>query len=198
MAPDHIEAALKENVKLKLEILNLSKEMKKLKKLLLQQDRDLAATQRDREGGAARGDKEAREIEAMYREERERRKAAEAENKRLQVELESVDQPIEVEELRTRMEDTEAAEGVWRQRAEQLEEELEGAKASLEDQVEEMDRVRDSADRAQEEVDRLQAEAEARASLGESVGISKGREARLAQKLEQVGHHARPASELTT
>ena len=166
MAPDHIEAALKENVKLKLEILNLSKEMKKLKKLLLQQDRDLAEAQREREVG--KGGKEAREIESMYREEKQRRKVEE--------ELEGRGAP---DDLRALLEDAEAAEAVWRQRSEQLEGELENVKASLEDQVEEMNRVKDAGDRAQEDLERLQAEAEAKAALGESVGISKGREARL-------------------
>lgn len=181
MAPDHIEAALKENVRLKLEILNISKEMKKLKKLLLQQDKDLAEAQRDREGG--RGgksrDAEARELEAMWKEEKERRKSAEAELQRLQ---DRSNDGGDVEDLRNQLEDTEAAEAVWRQRAEQLEEELEGAKAAVEDQAEEMDRIRDSADRALEEVDKLQSE---KANLGESVGVGRGREARMLQKLEQ-------------
>lgn len=188
MAPDHIEAALKENVKLKLEILNLSKEMTKLKKLLLQQDRDLAETQRDREG--ARGGKDAREIEAIYREEKERRKAAEAERKRLQMELDNLRngerEAPDVEELRAQLEETEAAEAVWRREAEQLEEELETARATAEDQAEEMNQVRNAADQAQEDVERLQSEAEAKLGLSDSIGISKGREARLLAKLEQV------------
>ena len=180
MAPDHIEAALKENVKLKLEILNMSKEMKKLKKLLLQQDRDLAETQRERDDG--RGKRDAREIEGMYREEKERRKAAEAERQRLQNELEGTNGASSAE-LKRELEDLEASEVAWRQRAERLEEELETAKVSLADQVEEMERAKDAADRAQDDVERLQAE---KASLGDSVGISKGREARLLAKLEQV------------
>jgi regulator of replication initiation timing len=73
MAPDHIEAALKENVKLKLEILNLSKEMKKLKKLLLQQDRDLAEAARNGDGKGGKAASDARELERLYREEKERR-----------------------------------------------------------------------------------------------------------------------------
>ncbi len=170
MAPDHIEAALKENVKLKLEILNLSKEMKKLKKLLLQQDRDLAEAQREREGG--RGGRDAREIEGMYRDEKERRKAAEAERKGLEQELENAKSGA-----------SEGSEGIWRRRAKELEEDLQNAKASMEDQAEEMERVRDAADRAQEDVETLQAE---KAGLGDSVGISKGREARMMAKLEQV------------
>ena len=180
MAPDHIEAALKENVKLKLEILNMSKEMKKLKKLLLQQDRDLAETQREREGG--RGKRDAREIEAMYREEKERRKAAEMESQRLQAEL-GGSKGASSAELKAQVEDLEASETAWRQQAERLEEELENTKVSLADQLEEIERTKDAADRAQDDVERLQAE---KASLGDSVGISKGREARLLAKLEQV------------
>lgn len=82
MAPDHIEAAVKENVKLKLEILNIGKEMKKLKKLLMQQDKDLAEAQRDREGymGQTKGrEGEMKELERLFREEREKRKAVESE-----------------------------------------------------------------------------------------------------------------------
>jgi chromosome segregation ATPase len=184
MAPDHIEAALKENVRLKLEILNISKEMKRLKKLLTQQDRDLAEALRERDHGGGNGkggSREVKEIEGMYRVEKDRRRNAEAEVRRFQEDLEGRDGGgPEIEALKVQVEDTEASEAVWRQRAEQLEDELKNAKAGLEDKEEEMERIRDSADRAQEEVEKL------RAGLGESVGLSKGREARLVQKLEEV------------
>ncbi|OCF33425.1 hypothetical protein I316_04845 [Kwoniella heveanensis BCC8398] len=172
MAPEHIEAALKENVKLKLEILNLSKEMKKLKKLVLQQDRDLAAASRER-GGA-----DSRELERMWKDEKERRRAAE--------EALSREQEEGAEKLKAQLEDTEASEKVWRARAEELEEELEGVKASLDDQNEEAARLRDEADRALDEVENLKEELEKTRGLNESVGISKGREARLATKVQEL------------
>jgi chromosome segregation ATPase len=98
MAPDHIEAALKENVKLKLEILNLSKESKKMKKLVMQQDRDLAAAQRNREDTA--GDKgAAAEIKRRYE--------------------------AELDEARAKMEDVEDALAKASDRADKAEDELE-------------------------------------------------------------------------
>ena len=119
MAPDHIEAALKENVKIKLEILNLSKEMKKLKKLLTQQDKDLAEAQREREGGSGAKDREAdlQHLEEMYAREKERRQVAEE----------------------------------WQGRAEEAEADLNMAKEKLEDQAEEIERLREAADRVEDE-----------------------------------------------
>ncbi|GFZ45294.1 hypothetical protein JCM24511_03020 [Saitozyma sp. JCM 24511] len=191
MAPDHIEAALKENVKLKLEILNLSKEMKKLKKLLLQQDRDLAEAARNGDGKGGKAASDARELERLYREEKERRKTAESEYKRLEEELASGAGAgaagEDVAKLRDRLEDTEASEQVWRNRCETLEEELENAKAANEDHAEEMERVRDAADRAQDELEKLQAQhADVSRGLGDSIGVSKGREARLQQKVADL------------
>ncbi|KAL1412952.1 hypothetical protein Q8F55_000701 [Vanrija albida] len=159
MAPDHIESALKENVKLKIEILNYSKELKKSKKLLMQQDRDLTAAARDREskGGRARErDAESREMEAMWREEKERRVALEA----------------ELDQLRDSDDD----------RVRQLEEELDIARGNIDDQALEISNLRDAADRAEDEVDKLRAEAK---GLTESVGVGKGREARMMSKMEQ-------------
>jgi predicted nucleic acid-binding Zn-ribbon protein len=128
MAPDHIEAALKENVKLKLEILNLSKETKKIKKLLLQQDRDLSDVQREREG--AHGTKgELKELERLYQGERERRRAAER-------------------ELAGR--GTGEGEETWRSRCEQLEIEVERLKGGLEDLEQDLAAEQERADRAEE------------------------------------------------
>nr|XP_018262463.1 uncharacterized protein I303_05480 [Kwoniella dejecticola CBS 10117]OBR84621.1 hypothetical protein I303_05480 [Kwoniella dejecticola CBS 10117] len=172
MAPEHIEAALKENVKLKLEILNLSKELKKLKKLVLQQDRDLAAASRS--GGANSGSVgELRELEKMWKDEKERRKAAEQSLKSLQ-EQESPD-----EGLREKLEDTEASERVWRERAEALE-------GELDDTNERLARVQDLADRANDQVENLKDEIERLKELNESVGMSKGREGKLALKVQEL------------
>jgi hypothetical protein len=97
MAPDHIEAAVKENVKLKLEILHLSKEMKALKKLLLQQDKNLVEAQRERETfGAAKGrDGELKELERLYREEKDRRRVAEEELESARMAVDDKDEELE-------------------------------------------------------------------------------------------------------
>lgn len=159
MAPDHIEAALKENVKLKIEILNLSKELKKAKKLLSQQDRDLNAAARERDGkGDPRDTFDSRQLEAMFREEKERRQALEAEIDRLR--------------------DSHS------EKLQELEEDLDAARGKLEDQALEMANIQEAADRAEDEADKLREETK---GLNDSVGIGKGREARLVQKLEQVG-----------
>lgn len=145
MAPDHIEAALNENVKLKIEILNLSKELKKAKKLLSQQDKDLNAAARER--GNRRDSSDSRQLEAMYRDEKERRLGLE-------------------------------------DKVQQLEDELDAARGDLEDTQLKMANLQDAADRAEDELEKLR---EAAKGLGDSVGMGKGREARLVQKLEQVG-----------
>lgn len=155
MAPDHIEAALKENVKLKIEILNLGKELKKCKRLLMQQDRDLAAAAGEGKSVRSR-DAESRELEALYRQEKEKRDALEE----------------EIERLRDLQSD----------KASNLEDDLDQARGQLEDQAEEMAKLQDAHDRAQDELDQLR---EQQRDLGESVGVSKGRESRQVQRLEQ-------------
>jgi chromosome segregation ATPase len=137
MAPDHIEAALKENVKLKIEILNLSKELKKAKKLLSQQDRDLNAAARERGNHSL----DSRQLEAMYRDEKDRVATL----------------AVDLDDKTTRIQ--------------QLEEELDAATGKLQDQEIELFNLN-------EELDKVK-------GLGESVSISKGREARLVQKLEE-------------
>nr|KIR49936.1 hypothetical protein I312_01030 [Cryptococcus bacillisporus CA1280] len=177
MAPEHIEGALKENVKLKLEILTLGKELKKLKKLVMQQDKDLAAAAR--ESGKSQ---EARELEKLWNQEKERRKAAEQEIKTLQEEIGARG----MDELRSKLEDAEASEDVWRKRTEELEADLEDQKALNEDQIEELERFRNAMDRAHDEMERMKEELKSAKSLGESVGLGKGREARLAQKIQEL------------
>ncbi|OWT40032.1 hypothetical protein C362_02530 [Cryptococcus neoformans Bt1] len=177
MAPEHIEGALKENVKLKLEILTLGKELKKLKKLVMQQDKDLAAAAR--ESGKSQ---EAREFEKLWNQEKERRKAAEQEIKILQEEMGAGD----VDGLRSKLEDAEASEDVWRKRTEELEAELEDQKALNDDQIEELERFKDAADRAHDEIEKMREELKNAKSLSESVGLGKGREARLAQKVQEL------------
>jgi chromosome segregation ATPase len=172
MAPDHIEAALKENVKLKLEILNLSKEMKTMKKLVTQQDKDLAEAQKERDMASSnkhRGE-ELRQLEAAYQAEREKRKAAE----------QKLQDAGDEEGLRADLEDAEASETIWRNKAEELEDQLEEANARISDQAEEIERLTDAKDRAEDELERKNSD------LGSSVGVGRGREARTIAKLEQV------------
>ncbi|ODN77571.1 hypothetical protein L202_04740 [Cryptococcus amylolentus CBS 6039] len=178
MAPEHIEAALKENVKLKLEILTLSKELKKLKKLVMQQDRDLAATARD-----SGGSREAMELEKLWKDEKERRRRAEEQVSTLKDELQS---GAADPELREKLEDAEASENVWRQRTEQLEQELDDQRAANDDNQEELAKLRDEADRALDEVDKLRGELDGARGMRESVGLGKGRETRLAQKVQEL------------
>ena len=148
MAPDHIEAAVKENLKINLEIHNMSKEMKKHKKILTQQDKDLADAAKEREMRAGRTG--ARELEEMYAAEKERRK-----------------------QLERAVEDEAGLR-------EQLEDEVEQLKGMVDDGQAEVERLRDEKDRAEDEIERV------KAGLGESVGLSKGREGRLIAKLEEV------------
>ena len=78
MAPDHIEAALKENVKLKLQIMNMGKEMKMQKKVLVQQDRQLADLNRQRDGAAGNAGA-SKELQRLYEAEQAARRAVEDE-----------------------------------------------------------------------------------------------------------------------
>ncbi|KIR75733.1 hypothetical protein I310_00430 [Cryptococcus deuterogattii CA1014] len=173
MAPEHIEGALKENVKLKLEILTLGKELKKLKKLVMQQDKDLAAAAR--ESGKSQ---EARELEKLWNQEKERRKVAEQEIKTLQEEIGASG----MDELRSKLEDAEASEDVWRKRTEELEAELEDQKALNEDQIEELERFRNAMDRANDEMERMKEELKSANSLGESENASLQADLSIAKK----------------
>ncbi|KAE8538720.1 hypothetical protein D1P53_005083 [Cryptococcus gattii VGV] len=174
MAPEHIEGALKENVKLKLEILTLGKELKKLKKLVMQQDKDLAAAAR--ESGKSQ---EARELENLWNQEKERRKAAEQEIKTLQEEIGARGMD---DELRSKLEDAEASEDVWRKRTEELEAELEDQKALNEDQIEELERFRNAMDRARDEMERMKEELNSAKSLSESENASLQADLSIAKK----------------
>ena len=149
MAPDQIEGALNENVKLKLEILNISKEMKKLKKILTQQDKDLAEAQKERENRLGRGGADLREVEALYREEKERRRA--------------IEQKLE-EEIEARG---------------RVEEDLESAKGTVQDHLEEAERLRDAVDRAEDELDRV------KSGLGDNAADERNRQDDI-EELEEV------------
>ncbi|KAH9842418.1 uncharacterized protein C8Q71DRAFT_719987 [Rhodofomes roseus] len=121
LAPDQIEAALKQNINLKIEVQQRGMELKKLRKLVLEQQRELERLQRGN-GSQSR----ARELEEKL-EERER----------------------EIRELRRRRA-VGPNDGVLREleaRNAELEEELENVRGLLEENTEEMERLRDLVER---------------------------------------------------
>ncbi|KAI0684015.1 hypothetical protein BC835DRAFT_1294342 [Cytidiella melzeri] len=122
LAPDQIDAALKQNINLKIEVQQRGMEVKKLKKLVLELERELERLQR--------GSGRARELEEKL-DERER----------------------EIRELRKRR-TTGPDDGTLREfeaRNAQLEEELENARGLLEENMEEMERLRDIVERGEDE-----------------------------------------------
>ena len=162
MAPDHLQAEVAEGIKAKTQYLNQLNENKKMKKLLMQQDKTLAQLTKDLEEARMKGGGDSREMERLWREEKERRRTAEAEHKRL----------LEF-----------GGDDAWREKAEALEEEVEMLRGSLDDHVEEMRRLQDIADRAQDELDAKAGQ------LTETAGTRERREGKYKQKitdLEQV------------
>jgi len=150
---EHFRAMHNENVKLKLEVVNYAKEIKRLKKIILQQDKGMKELQRqlDELPNRSQGDGgQAQELERLWREEKDRRKKLEVTMK----EYESGKGDLST--LRTQLDEVEQGEAAWRQRCEELEEEM---KATAEDHAGEIDKLRDEVDRAQEEVEKLQSEA---------------------------------------
>ncbi|CAL1703091.1 unnamed protein product [Somion occarium] len=118
LAPDQIDAALKQNINLKIEVQQRGMDIKKLKKLVLELERELERSHRGQGGSQAR----ARELEEKL-EERER----------------------EIRELRRRraVGPDDAALREFETRNAQLEEELENARGLLEENMEEMERLRE-------------------------------------------------------
>ncbi|KAI9069427.1 hypothetical protein FKP32DRAFT_1640799 [Trametes sanguinea] len=158
LAPDQIDAALKQNINLKIEVQQRGMEMKKLKKLVLELERELDRLQRGSGGASAR----ARELEELLEErERElrelrRRRAIgpddgamrelEARNHELEEELDNVrglllENTEELERLRElaeqRGDHSSAGSERWRRQAEELEGENEDLRARI-DELEEL------------------------------------------------------------
>ncbi|KAG9317962.1 hypothetical protein JVU11DRAFT_14 [Chiua virens] len=120
LAPDQVDAALKQNVSLKVEVQQRGLELKKLKRLVLELERELERSQKER-GAASLRDRE-RDLEAKLQE-----------------------REHEIRELR-RGRISAADEDALRRaelRNEELEEELENFRGLLEDNVEEIERLRD-------------------------------------------------------
>ncbi|PFH53520.1 hypothetical protein AMATHDRAFT_1175 [Amanita thiersii Skay4041] len=133
LAPDHMDAALKQNISLKIEVQQRGIEMKKLKKLVLELERELERLQH---GGGASSSHRERELEELL-EERER----------------------EIRELRETLRshrqrqngDYEGHQGELLREAEtrnsELEEQLENARGLLEENMEEFERLREMVER---------------------------------------------------
>ncbi|KAG5634459.1 hypothetical protein H0H81_001876 [Sphagnurus paluster] len=126
LAPDQMEAALKQNISLKIEVQQRGMEMKKLKKLVLELERELDRLQR---AGGSRSNRE-RELEEKL-EERDR----------------------EIKELRRRraegLDDEEVRE--LEARNGELEEELDNARGLLEENMDEIERLREIVERRGDE-----------------------------------------------
>ena len=179
---EHFRAMHNENVKLKLEVLNYAKEIKRLKKIILQQDKGMKELQRQLDELSLNGrsdeqtNAQAQELDRLWREEKDRRK-------RLEVVVREYESGKEdLSTLRTQLDEVEEGERAWRVRCEELEEEM---KATAEDHAGEIDKLRDEVDRAQEEVERLQSEAG-------GAGLSKEQENELNGRIEDLEEVCHP------
>ena len=171
---EHFRAMHNENVKLKLEVVNYAKEMKRLKKIIMQQDKGMKELQRqlDELSLQGRGDEGAtRQLEGLWKEAKARRKKLEETVRGY--EAGNADSST----LRHQLDEVEESERGWREKCRELEEEM---KAAAEDQAEEMDRLRDQADRAQVELEKLQAEG------SKSVGLDKQAEEALRAQIAEL------------
>ncbi|KAG6375738.1 hypothetical protein JVT61DRAFT_2584 [Boletus reticuloceps] len=130
LAPDQVDAALKQNVSLKVEVQQRGLELKKLKRLVLELERELERSQKER-GAASSRDRE-RDLEAKLQE-RER----------------------EIRELRRGRMSTADEDALRRAelRNEELEEELDNVRGLLEDNVEEIERLREIVERRGDDAD---------------------------------------------
>ncbi|EGN96476.1 hypothetical protein SERLA73DRAFT_170829 [Serpula lacrymans var. lacrymans S7.3] len=122
LAPDQIDAALKQNINLKIEVQQRGMEMKKLKKLVLELERELERSQRGAGGSRERERELEEKLQERERELRELRRG----------------HISEADDVALR--DSEA-------RNVELEEELENVRGLLEDNMEEIDRLREIVER---------------------------------------------------
>ncbi|KAJ6475803.1 hypothetical protein C8R47DRAFT_669678 [Mycena vitilis] len=128
LAPDQIDAALKQNISLKIEVQQRGMELKKLKKLVLELERELDRLQRAGAGSHRVGNRDReRELEEKL-EERDR----------------------ELRELRRRA-TSDSADALLADRNAELEDELDNMRGLLEDNMDELERLRDIVERRGEE-----------------------------------------------
>jgi chromosome segregation ATPase len=124
LAPDQVDAALKQNVSLKVEVQQRGLELKKLKRLVLELERELERSQKERSTASSR-DRE-RDLETKLQE-----------------------REHEIRELRRGRVSTADEDALQRAelRNEELEEELDNVRGLLEDNVEEIERLREIVER---------------------------------------------------
>lgn len=125
LAPEHVEAAFKQNINLKIEVQSRGVELKKCKKLLLELEKELQSAQKGVGGSRARE----RELEEAL-----------------------ADREREIRELRRRravgpedgaLREAEARNAELEERQAALEEQLENMKMVMEDNMDEVDRLKD-------------------------------------------------------
>jgi chromosome segregation ATPase len=130
LAPDQVEAALKQNINLKIEVQQRGMELKKVRKLVLELENELQRIQR---GDAARSSRE-RELEVLL-EKREH----------------------DIRELRRRLtsesgqDDAQAALRDAEERNVELEDELENVRHLLEENMDELERLKDIVEQREED-----------------------------------------------
>ncbi|KAJ6567603.1 hypothetical protein DFH09DRAFT_1261407 [Mycena vulgaris] len=172
LAPDQIDAALKQNISLKIEVQQRGMELKKLKKLVLELERELDRLQRAGAGTHRAGTRDReRELEEKL-EERDR----------------------ELRELRRRA-TSDSADALLADRNAELEDELDGMRGLLEDNMDELERLRDIVERRSDAPDAPDvaaleaANAELRARAEEQADLALQREEdreELADMVEQL------------
>lgn len=184
LAPDQVDAALKQNVSLKVEVQQRGLELKKLKRLVLELERELERTQRERErvtSSNSRGTEREKELEARLaereRELRELRKGrlntadadalrqAEVRNEELEEELENVrglleENMEELERLRELVEKRGGGDqnGTWSRRVSSLETENEQLHAKIEEQNDLLAQKEDEVSEFADEIEKLHLE----------------------------------------
>ena len=130
LAPDQVEAALKQNINLKIEVQQRGMELKKVRKLVLELENELQRIQR---GDAARSSRE-RELEVLL----ERREH-------------------EIRDLRRRLtnessqDDAQAALREAEERNAELEDDLENVRHLLEENMDELERLKDIVEQREED-----------------------------------------------
>jgi chromosome segregation ATPase len=154
LAPEHVEAAFKQNINLKIEVQSRGVELKKYKKLLLELEKEVQSAQKGVGGSQARE----RELVAAL-----------------------ADREREIRELRRRRA-VGPEDGALRE-AEARNTELEGRQATLEEQLENMKAVMED---NMDEIDRLKDELAQRGNMSTTSDNGENRRARLERKLAEV------------
>ncbi|KAF8638841.1 hypothetical protein AX17_001899 [Amanita inopinata Kibby_2008] len=163
LAPDHMDAALKQNISLKIEVHQRGMEMKKLKKLVLELERELERLQRGASASSSNRERELEErLEERERELRELRDASRIQRRRLSENYGAEDQAELLQEVEARNTD--------------LEEQLENARGLLEENMEEIEQLRDMVEKQVSPV----------SDLGPSTGPSDRERDRFQKRVESL------------